>query len=83
MWFSPIIPMTGESVLEAQQVFDQVFKDLSGSEGVSASFPVWSFFARAFVIIYFFPIEHDVAEESKKSGDIQTVGENVGGTRLG
>jgi FAD/FMN-containing dehydrogenase len=69
MWFSPIIPMTGEAVLEAQQVFDQVFKDLSGSEGVSASFPVWSFFARAFVIIYFFPIEHDV-EKNRRNREI-------------
>ena len=69
MWFSPIIPMTGEAVLEAQQVFDQVYKDLSGSEGVSSSFPVWSFFARAFVIIYFFPIEHDV-EKNRRNREI-------------
>ena len=69
MWFSPIIPMTGESVLEAQQVFDQVHKDLGEAGGASAAFPVWSFFARAFVIIYFFPIEHDV-EKNRRNREI-------------
>ena len=69
MWFSPIIPMTGDAVLEAQQVFDQVHKDLGESGGSSAAFPVWSFFARAFVIIYFFPIEHDV-EKNRRNREI-------------
>jgi len=65
MWFSPIIPMTGEAVLEAQTVFDQVARDLGTSTGAPAAFPIWSFFARAFVIIYFFPIEHDVAKNQR------------------
>ena len=69
MWFSPIIPMTGEAVLEAQEVFTQVYKDLGESNGASAAFPVWSFFARAFVIIYFFPIEHDV-EKNRRNREI-------------
>lgn len=67
MWFSPIIPMTGEAVLEAQRVFDQVARDLGSSTG--AGFPIWNFFARAFVIIYFFPIEHDV-EKNRKNREI-------------
>jgi FAD/FMN-containing dehydrogenase len=69
MWFSPIIPMTGEAVLEAQKVFAQVYEDLGESNGASAAFPVWSFFARAFVIIYFFPIEHDV-EKNRRNREI-------------
>jgi len=68
MWFSPIIPMTGEAVLEAQAVFDQVAKDLGGS-GAVAGFPIWNFFARAFVIIYFFPIEHEV-EKNRRNREI-------------
>ena len=67
MWFSPIIPMTGEAVLEAQSVFDQVARDLGSLTG--AGFPIWNFFARAFVIIYFFPIEHD-AEKNRKNREI-------------
>jgi (+)-pinoresinol hydroxylase len=69
VWFSPIIPMTGDAVLEAQEVFTQVYKDLGESNGASAAFPVWSFFARAFVIIYFFPIEHDV-EKNRHNREI-------------
>ena len=69
MWFSPIIPMTGEAVLEAQKVFDQVARDLNLSGGSVGGFPVWNFFARAFVIIYFFPIEHDV-EKNRKNREV-------------
>jgi (+)-pinoresinol hydroxylase len=69
MWFSPIIPMTGEAVLEAQSVFDQVHRDLASESGAPPGFPVWNFFARAFVIIYFFPIEHDV-EKNRRNREI-------------
>ncbi len=67
--FSPIIPMTGEAVLESQRVFTQVYRDLGSPEGEAASFPVFSFFARAFVNIYLFPIEHDV-EKNRKTREI-------------
>jgi 4-cresol dehydrogenase (hydroxylating) len=69
MWFSPIIPMTGEAVLEAQTVFDKMYKDLGSPSGALPGFPIWSFFARAFVIIYFVPIEHDV-EKNRKNREI-------------
>ncbi|MBZ5695952.1 MAG: FAD-binding oxidoreductase [Acidobacteriia bacterium] len=58
--FAPIIPMTGEAVLEAQQVFEKVYKDLGSPGGAAASFPLFWYFGRAFVIIYLFPIVHDV-----------------------
>jgi len=67
--FSPIIPMTGEAVLESQRVFEQVYKDLGSPGGAAASFPVFSFFARAFVNIYLFPIVHDV-ETNRKTREI-------------
>ncbi len=69
MWFSPIIPMTGEAVLQAQTVFDQVSRELSEYTTVTTGFPIWNFFARAFVIIYFFPIEHDV-EKNRRNREI-------------
>jgi (+)-pinoresinol hydroxylase len=69
MWFSPIIPMTGEAVVEATKVFDQVNKDLGSPAGALPGLPIWSFFARAFVIIYFFPIEHDV-EKNRRNREI-------------
>jgi len=39
------------------------------SGGSVGGFPVWNFFARAFVIIYFFPIEHDV-EKNRKNREV-------------
>jgi 4-cresol dehydrogenase (hydroxylating) len=69
MWFSPIIPMTGEAVVEATRVFGQVYKDLGAPAGALPGLPIWSFFARAFVIIYFFPIEHDV-EKNRRNREI-------------
>ena len=65
MWFSPIIPMTGDAVLEATAVFEQVYKDLGNPTGALPGLPIWSFFPRAFVIIYFFPVEHDVAKNRR------------------
>jgi FAD/FMN-containing dehydrogenase len=67
--FSPIIPMTGEAVLESQKVFTQVYRDLGSPTGSAASFPVFSFFARAFVNIYLFPVVHDV-ETNRKTREI-------------
>jgi (+)-pinoresinol hydroxylase len=67
--FSPIIPMTGEAVLESQKVFTQVYRDLGSPGGSAASFPVFSFFARAFVNIYLFPVEKDV-EKNRKTREI-------------
>jgi 4-cresol dehydrogenase (hydroxylating) len=58
--FAPIIPMTGEAVLESQKVFTQVYKDLGSPGGSAASFPVFWYFGRAFVNIYLFPIVRDV-----------------------
>jgi 4-cresol dehydrogenase (hydroxylating) len=69
MWFSPIIPMSGEAVVEATKVFEQVYKDLGSPAGALPGLPIWSFFARAFVIIYFFPIEHDI-EKNKRNREI-------------
>jgi FAD/FMN-containing dehydrogenase len=67
--FSPIIPMTGEAVLESQRVFEQVYKDLGSPGGAAAAFPVFSFFARAFVNIYLFPVVHDV-ETNRQTREI-------------
>jgi FAD/FMN-containing dehydrogenase len=56
-------------VLESQKVFTQVYRDLGSPTGSAASFPVFSFFARAFVNIYLFPVVHDV-ETNRKTREI-------------
>jgi (+)-pinoresinol hydroxylase len=67
--FSPIIPMTGDAVLESQKVFEQVYKDLGSPGGAAASFPVFWYFGRAFVNIYLFPIVHDV-EKNRQTREV-------------
>ena len=65
LWFSPIVPMTGESVLEAQKVFADAYREMGMAMGPlfflgpSASYP------RCFLVLFGFPIEHD-SEKNKK-----------------
>lgn len=69
MWFSPIIPMTGESVFEAQRVFGQAYADM-GVPSINQIFVFpSSFFPRSFVILCGFPIAHDV-EKNRKNREI-------------
>jgi FAD/FMN-containing dehydrogenase len=65
MWFSPIIPMTGEAVFEAQRVFGQAFADM-GVPSIEQFFVFpSSFFPRSFVILCGFPITHNVGKNRK------------------
>ena len=66
MDFSPIIPMTGEGVLEAHAVLDEAYRELGSPADSPPGVPLFSFFARALVILYWIPIEHDV-EKNKRS----------------
>ena len=69
MWFSPIIPMTGEAVFEAQKVFGQAYHDM-GVPTISQIFVFpSSFFPRSFVILCGFPIYHDV-EKNRRNREI-------------
>jgi 4-cresol dehydrogenase (hydroxylating) len=67
IFFAPIIPMSGEGVLEATKVFDKAFADL-GRPGRSFIFPQ-SYFPRSFVTIFTFPIEHNV-ENNRKNREL-------------
>lgn len=62
-FFSPIIPRSGEAILEANRVFRAAFED-AGLPAPSFNFPgcVWE---RAFVMIFGFPISHDAAVNRK------------------
>lgn len=64
IFFSPIIPMSGEGVFEAQKIFDRAFADMGETVGRGFLFPQ-SYFPRSFVVIFTFPITHD-AERNKK-----------------
>jgi 4-cresol dehydrogenase (hydroxylating) len=64
IWFSPIIPRTGEAILEAQRVFNEVAQEFG--------FPIsplalpGTYWHRNFIYIFGFPITHD-PEINKKN----------------
>ncbi len=64
MWFSPIIPRTGEGVFQAQQVFREAARELNVPIGV-AIMPTM-YWLRAFVILVGLPITRNV-ETNKKN----------------
>jgi hypothetical protein len=69
MDFSPIVPMTGEAVFEALKVFGQAYADLGVAPRNQFFALPWSFFPRSFVLIFGFPLDHDV-EKNRKSREV-------------
>jgi FAD/FMN-containing dehydrogenase len=67
LWFSPIIPMTGEAVFEAQKVFASAYREL-GLPVIAAGqtfFGPASNYPRCFLILFGFPVEHDIEKNRK------------------
>lgn len=64
--FSPIIPMSGEALLEAMTLFDRVHRELGAGRAVLT---VLTSFPRAFVLIDLFPVERNV-ERNRKTREI-------------
>ena len=58
MWFSPIIPRTGEAILKANEVFRKAQQELGIPLLVSMSLPVPSW-ERCFIFIIGFSVMHD------------------------
>jgi FAD/FMN-containing dehydrogenase len=65
VWFSPIIPMTGEAVLEAQQVFTEAYQKMGMAIGPMFFLGPTSNYPRCFLVLFGFPIEHDVEKNRK------------------
>ena len=64
MWFSPIIPRTGEAIFEANRVFNAAAKEF-GISALTFSLPS-CYWERAFIFIFAFPVTRDV-ETNKKN----------------
>jgi (+)-pinoresinol hydroxylase len=64
MWFSPIIPRTGEAIFEANRIFAAAAKEF-GLPVLSFSLPS-CYWERAFIFIFAFPVTRD-AETNKKN----------------
>jgi len=62
VWFSPIVPMTGEAVIEAQQVFTEAYREIGMDMGPMFFLGPSSNYPRCFLVLFGFPIEHDVAK---------------------
>ena len=70
LWFSPLIPKAGESILEAQDVFMKAFRDM-GMPSMVTPFSVpatWMY--RAFVFIMGFPVYRNNVEQNKKTREL-------------
>jgi len=63
--FSPIIPMSGEAVFESLKVFGQVYAEMNVQPKNQFFALPWSYFPRSFVLLFGFPIEHDVAKNRR------------------
>jgi len=59
MWFSPIIPRTGEAIFEANRVFQEAAKEYGIPVLSSFSMPS-CYWERAFIYIFAFPVTHDI-----------------------
>jgi FAD/FMN-containing dehydrogenase len=60
IWFSPIIPRTGEAIFEANRVFAQASKEMNlpvTAAGFSLPTTYWN---RAFVYLFGFPVSRDI-----------------------
>jgi hypothetical protein len=64
MWFSPIIPRTGEAIFEANRVFAQAAKEF-GLPFLNFNLPS-TYWERSFIFIFAFPVVKDV-ETNKKN----------------
>jgi 4-cresol dehydrogenase (hydroxylating) len=71
LWFSPVIPFTGEAIIESQRVLAQAFRDM-GLAPVSNVFPQ-SYHPRTLVILLGFPITHDVEANRKNRETFRTL----------
>ncbi len=63
LWFSPVVPMSGEDIFEARRVFAEAFKQWDVHP---LDFPVpQSYHPRTFILLYGFPITRDVETNRK------------------
>src|SRR6185369_5455695 len=64
MWFSPIIPRTGEAIIEANRVFGEAAKDLGMPLFTTFTMPA-CFWERSFIFILATPVTEDKATNKR------------------
>ena len=73
MWFSPIVPMTGEAVLEAQKVFTDAYQELGMQTGPLFFLGPASNYPRCFLVLFGFPIEHDTEKNRRNRENFKRI----------
>jgi (+)-pinoresinol hydroxylase len=69
IWFSPIVPRTGEAIFEANRVFSQAAVEY-GLPNLGFSLPS-CYWERAFIYIFALPITHDIETNKKNRAVIE------------
>jgi 4-cresol dehydrogenase (hydroxylating) len=73
MWFSPIIPRTGEAIFEANRVFAEASKQLDvplNAVGFSLPSTYWN---RAFIFLFGMPVTKDAATNKKNRAKFEQI----------
>jgi 4-cresol dehydrogenase (hydroxylating) len=70
LWFSPVIPKTGEAVLEAQRVFMDAFRQAGAPSMVTPFSTPATWMFRAFIFIMGFPVYRNNAEQNRRTRDL-------------
>ena len=65
--------MTGEAVLEAQQVFSQAYKEMGLPMGPMFFLGPSSNYPRCFLVLFGFPIEHDIEKNRKNRENFKRI----------
>ena len=71
LWFAPIVPMTGEAIIEAQEVLMTSLAELGVP--LTALIPPQSYFPRSVVVFVGFPITADVATNRRTRDTYRTL----------
>ncbi len=81
MWFAPIIPKSGEAVLEAQEVFTEAFREMGMRSFTSPASTPATWMYRAFIFIMGFPVSRIDVEANQRQREAFTRLANLGAER--
>jgi (+)-pinoresinol hydroxylase len=70
LWFAPVIPKTGEAVLEAQRVFVEAFRRLGAQPLVSPFTAPATWPPRTFIFIMGFPVYRNNADVNRRTREV-------------
>ena len=70
VWFSPVIPKTGDAVLEAQRVFMEAFRELGVPSMVSPFSTPATWMFRTFIFIMGFPVYRNNVEANRRTRQV-------------